>query len=123
MTITHPLIEIQLRLIRAFQKGYIEALEAGDWQAADYRCTQLHKLCEGLHYLSQSLSVGGRIPLATAQRNTNSWISGIRSISPTHSPDATEKPVTSPPLSPEPSHYEWGDSHKNFTPPSVDEVW
>ncbi|HBB36367.1 MAG TPA: hypothetical protein DDZ80_11070 [Cyanobacteria bacterium UBA8803] len=113
MTINYPIIETQLRLIRALQRGYAEALEAGDWQAADYRCTHLHKLCEGLHHLSSLLERGNPIPTAVTARNPNNWVSTIRSTAPIHSlsesTEVNEKPVSSKPLPPE--------------PPPIDEVW
>src|SRR4028118_1454274 len=84
MAITYPIIETQLRLIRALQKGYIEALEAGDWQAANYRCLHLHKLCEGLHHLSQLLNRESGIPEAMPQKSVNSWVSSIRAAAPTN---------------------------------------
>ncbi|HEY9901111.1 MAG TPA: hypothetical protein V6D43_01560 [Candidatus Sericytochromatia bacterium] len=126
MTITYPIIETQLRLIRALQKGYVEALEAGDWQAANYRCLHLHKLCEGLHHLSQLLDRESSIPDAVPQKSVNSWVSSIRSTAPinslTQSPDSAEKPVVSP-SSPEGTRYEWGIGFQGINPPPIDEVW
>ncbi|HEY9823526.1 MAG TPA: hypothetical protein V6D35_22555 [Candidatus Sericytochromatia bacterium] len=129
MSNTYPIIETQLRLIRALQKGYIEALEAGDWQAANYRCLHLHKLCEGLHHLSQLLNRESGIPEAMPQKSVNSWVSSIRAAAPsnalTPSPESnsTEKPVVSPPLPPEPTRYEWGIGFQGIEPPPIDEVW
>jgi hypothetical protein len=131
MAITYSIIETQMRLIRALQKGYIEALEAGDWQAADYRCSHLHKLCEGLHYLSQLLdkenSIPDSIPQKSTQRSANSWVSSVRSSAPVHSlgaaPEANDKPVVSPPLPPEPTRYEWGIGFQGSEPPPINEVW
>lgn len=130
MTITYPIIETQLRLIRALQKGYIEALEAGDWQAADYRCSHLHKLCEGLHHISQLLNKESSIPDTVTQRNVNSWVSSIRSVptpSSTPSLKAADKPVASPPPppgpAPDPTRYEWGLGSQGVEPPPLDEVW
>src|ERR671932_1579103 len=94
MAITYPIIETQLRLIRALQKGYVEALEAGDWQAANYRCLHLHKLCEGLHHLSELLEKDSSIPDSVVKpKNASSWVASIRSTVPMHSltysPEAT----------------------------------
>lgn len=80
MTANYPIIETQLRLIRALQKGYAEALEAGDWQAADYRAAHLHKLCEGLQHLSQLLDKGRVIPEAMKPKPSNNWVNTIRSV-------------------------------------------
>lgn len=130
MAITYPIIETQLRLIRALQKGYVEALEAGDWQAANYRCIHLHKLCEGLHHLSELLDREGKIPdtlTPLAPRNNNSWVNSIHTTTPIHSltsaPDATDNPAVSPPPLPEPPHYEWGIGFPGVEPPPIDEVW
>src|SRR3712207_240393 len=86
MAINYPIIETQIRLIRALQKGYVEALEAEDWQAADYRCNHLNKLCEGLYYLSQLLDKENTIssPAKPARNTTNpnSWVNTIRSTTP-----------------------------------------
>jgi hypothetical protein len=126
---TYPIIETQLRLIRALQKGYIEALEAGDWQAANYRCLHLHKLCEGLHHLSQLLNRESGIPEAAPQKSVNNWVSSIRAAAPTNAltpsaeSNSTEKPVVSAPLPPEPTRYEWGIGFQGIEPPPIDEVW
>lgn len=127
---TYPIIETQLRLIRALQKGYIEALESGDWQAANYRCLHLHKLCEGLHHLSQLLDRENNIPEAMPPKsinNNNSWVTSIRATAPMNSlnpaPDTTEKPIMSPPVTPEPARYEWGIGFQGMEPPPIDEVW
>lgn len=129
MTITYSIIETQLRLIRALQKGYVEALEAGDWQAANYRCLHLHKLCEGLHYLSELLDREGSIPdNAAPKKRNNTWVSSIRSTAPlplTASPETESKPAAvSPPLPAEPPmQYEWGTGLQGVEPPPIDEVW
>lgn len=130
MTITYPIIETQLRLIRALQRGYAEALEAGDWQAADYRCAHLHKLCEGLYHLSQLLDKGNSNSATVTPKNSNGWVSSIRSATPVHSltqsPVEADKPAVSSPLPPEPTRYEWGgDSLQppGIKPPPIDEVW
>lgn len=128
MAATYPIIETQLRLIRALQKGYIEALEAGDWQAANYRCLHLHKLCEGLHHLSQLLDRENSIPEPMPPKSiNNSWVSSIRTTSPLNSlnpaSEAIEKPIVSPPLPPEPARYEWGIGFQGMEPPPIDEVW
>ena len=128
MAITYPIIETQLRLIRALQKGYIEALEAGDWQAANYRCMHLHKLCEGLHYLCQLLEKDSSIPDSVVKpKNASSWVSSIRSTAPMHSltysPEAADKPVVSPPPQPEPTRSEWGLGFQGLEPPPIDEAW
>lgn len=113
MTLNYPIIETQLRLIRALQRGYAEALEAGDWQAAEYRCIHLHKLCEGLHHLSYLLDQGNNIPTSVTSRNPNSWVGTIHSANPIHSLnqslESNDKPLSSRPLPPE--------------PPPIDEVW
>jgi hypothetical protein len=131
MAITYPIIETQLRLIRALQKGYVEALEAGDWQAADYRCSHLHKLCEGLHHLSQLLDRGSRIPDSVTPRNANGWVSSIHSVVPTPSPTqslvAADKPVASPPppaeQTPAPMRDEWRGGLEGVKSKPSDEVW
>ncbi|NEP61557.1 MAG: hypothetical protein F6K31_32165 [Symploca sp. SIO2G7] len=131
MANTHPLIEIHLRLIGALQKGYIEALEAGDWQAADYRCSHLNKLAEGLYYLSQSLEQGNQASLPVKQRSNPSWLNSVRTINPTkssnnlstNSPKATEQSTASPAIISEPSNYEWGVGYQGTEPPPIDEVW
>ncbi|NET59913.1 MAG: hypothetical protein F6K47_28315 [Symploca sp. SIO2E6] len=131
MTNTHPLIEIHLRLIGALQKGYIEALEAGDWQAAEYRCSHLNKLSEGLYYLSQSLEQGNQPPLLVKQASNPSWLNGVRAINPTQSstnPPTQSSPTTnqsteSSTISPELSNYEWGVGYQGAKPPPIDEVW
>ncbi len=132
MSTTYPIIETQLRLIRALQKGYIEALESGDWQAANYRCLHLHKLCEGLHHLSQLLDRETNIPEAMPPKGmpksiNNSWVSSIRATAPLNSlapaSDSPEKPAVSPPLPPEPTRYEWGIGFQGIDPPPIDEVW
>ncbi|HEY9651328.1 MAG TPA: hypothetical protein V6C95_11745 [Coleofasciculaceae cyanobacterium] len=129
MAITYPILETQLRLIRALQKGYIEALEAGDWQAADYRCAHLQKLCEGLHYLSQLLDRSSS-PEATTQKTTNSWVSSIRSTTPlsssTQSLSAIHKPVASSPSpegSPESIQTPLKGILHGIKPQSIDEIW
>lgn len=126
MANTYPIIETQLRLIRALQKGYVEALEAGDWQAANYRCLHLHKLCEGLHHLSELLDQENRIPDSLPPKN-NSWVNSIHAATSVHSlspvADTTEKPIVSPPLPPEPARYEWGMGFQSMDPPPIDEVW
>ncbi|HBE16573.1 MAG TPA: hypothetical protein DEG17_18860 [Cyanobacteria bacterium UBA11149] len=116
MSINYPIIETQLRLIRALQRGYAEALEAGDWQAADYRCAHLYKLCESLHHLSCLLEKNAPITTTTIKpRNStnNNWVSTIRSNTPIHSlsesSEENEKPVPSRAMPPE--------------PPPIDEVW
>jgi hypothetical protein len=127
MAITYPIIETQMRLIRALQKGYVEALEAGDWQAANYRCIHLHKLCEGLRYLSEILDREGKIPDTLTPRSNNSWVSSIHTTNSIHSltsaPEAVDKPVVTSPSSPEPMHYEWGMGLQAVEPPPIDEVW
>ncbi|MBW4544052.1 MAG: hypothetical protein KME25_06370 [Symplocastrum torsivum CPER-KK1] len=129
MAITYPIIETQLRLIRALQKGYVEALEAGDWQAANYRCFHLHKLCEGLHHLGQMLDKESTIPSPVPQKSSNSWVSSVRSTSPIHALNAPEDtdnksvPVVSPPPPPDLARYEWGIGFQGIEPPPIDEVW
>ncbi|HEY9599421.1 MAG TPA: hypothetical protein V6D33_17290 [Cyanophyceae cyanobacterium] len=129
MAITYPILETQLRLIRALQKGYIEALEAGDWQAADYRCAHLQKLCEGLHYLSQLLDRSST-PEATTRKSTNSWVSSIRSTAPlsssTQSLSTTHKPVgssPSPEAAPESIQTPLKGILQGIKPQSIDEIW
>lgn len=127
MTITYPIIETQLRLIRALQKGYIEALEAGDWQAADYRCSHLHKLCEGLYHLSQLLDKESSLPSTTKPKSTtNNWVTGIRASEAArtlnHSSEVADKPVGSPPPLPDPGRYIWSGGSQSLQPP-IDEVW
>ncbi len=128
MANTYPIIETQLRLIRALQKGYFEALEAGDWQAANYRCLHLHKLCEGLHHLSELLDKENRIPDTVTAKSGNNWVSSIHSTnlipSLNPSPETTDKPpVSPPPLPSEPARYEWGMGFQGVEPPPIDEVW
>ena len=131
MAITYPIIETQLRLIRALQKGYVEALEAGDWQAANYRCLHLHKLCEGLHHLSELLDREGKMPdtlTPLPPRTNNSWVSSIHTTSPMHSLNSASEgndksAVSPPPPLPEPPHYEWGIGFQGVEPPPIDEVW
>ena len=129
MGINYPIIETQIRLIRALQKGYVEALEAEDWQAADYRCNHLNKLCEGLYYLSQLLDKDSTIssPVKAARTtNPNSWVGSIRSTTPAralnHALDSSENSMSSS-LSSEPTRYEWGSSSQSVQPPPIDEVW
>jgi hypothetical protein len=130
MTMTYPIIETQLRLVRALQKGYVEALEAGDWQAADYRCSQLHKLCEGLHYITAMLdkqSVSEAVP----PRRVNGWVSSIRSTAPTPSPNRTDQLLAAgtfeppPETQPDPMRYAWDGEPLplGVKPKPVDEVW
>lgn len=127
MANTYPIIETQLRLIRALQKGYVEALEAGDWQAANYRCLHLHKLCEGLHHLSELLDKENRIPETVTSKSGNSWVSSIHSTnlipSLNPSPETPDKSPVSPPIPPEPARYEWGMGFQGVEPPPIDEVW
>ncbi|MCA1995143.1 MAG: hypothetical protein LDL41_24305 [Coleofasciculus sp. S288] len=129
MAINYPIIETQLRLIRALQKGYVEALEAGDWQAADYRCNHLHKLCEGLHYLGQLLSKENAIPpnpVPVASRSVNGWVSTIRATnqppSLTQSSNSGDKPAVPPSTNSDPSNYIWSGETQAPRPP-IDEVW
>jgi hypothetical protein len=125
----YPIIETQLRLIRALQKGYVEALEAGDWQAAEYRCAHLHKLCEGLHYLGQLLSKENSIPspgTPAPPRSVNGWVSSIRAVTQTPSltqasANATDKPAVTPPPT-DPASYIWSNESQSPKPP-IDEVW
>ena len=130
MTINYPIIETQLRLIRALQKGYVEAIEAGDWQAADYRVTHLHQLCEGLYNLSQLLDKGRTEPTTVTPKNKDSWVNSIRSVSSTFSLDqplpTDNQPVESPPplpeLKPEQLNEEWHSNFQVSHPTSVDET-
>ncbi len=132
MATNYPIIETQLRLIRALQKGYAEALEVGDWQTADYRAAHLQKLCEGLHYLNQLLSKGNGIPKTVASQNRESWVSIIRAVNPTPSLSPSTslitdtQPVSPPPLpelKPEQIHDEWHNSFRSPKPKPIDEVW
>lgn len=127
---TYPIVETQLRLIRALQKGYVEALEAADWQSADYRCSHLHKLCEGLHYLSLMLDKTSVPEAAPPKRvNGNGWVSSIRSVAPAQPLNSADRPVTSAtsePFSetpPDPMRYAWGGDPLGVKPKPVDEVW
>jgi hypothetical protein len=117
MAINYPIIETQLRLIRALQKGYAEALEAGDWQAADYRAAHLHKLCEGLHHLSQLLDKGRTIPDTVTLKNRDSWLNSIRSAPTNLSLEqpliAGNPPVASPPSLPEIEPDQLNDEWRN----------
>ncbi|NEP01295.1 MAG: hypothetical protein F6K58_22090 [Symploca sp. SIO2E9] len=129
MSTNYPIIETQLRLIRALQKGYVEALEAGDWQAADYRCSHLNKLCEGLNHLSQLLPRENILPEVIAPRNVrnaNGWVSTIRSHNSNHaltqSSDNGDKPSNSASLPSETTRNEWGNGFPMDQPP-IDEVW
>lgn len=128
MAINYPIIETQLRLIRALQRGYTEALEAGDWQAAEYRCLHLHRLCEGLYHLSQLLDRGNSIPEPmSSQRNVNGWVSNIRPVGPsnhasTQALNAADKSMASSPPATDPMRYEWGSGLQVKKPP-IDEVW
>ncbi len=132
MAINYPIIETQLRLIRALQKGYAEALEAGDWQAADYRAAHLHKLCEGLHHLSQLLDKGRTLPDTVALKNRDSWLSTIRSASAPSalsfaqpSIDDNKLVVTPPPLpelKPDQLSDEWPSNFQNSLSISADEM-
>lgn len=132
MATNYPIIETQLRLIKALQKGYAEALEAGDWQTADYRAAHLQKLCEGLHYLNQLLSKGQGLSNTVARQNQESWVSIIRSVHPTPSLSPSKslmtdtQPVLPPPLpelKPEQIHDEWHNSFRGPKPKPIDEVW
>lgn len=127
MAITYPIIETQLRLIRALQKGYVEALEAGDWQAANYRCIHLHKLCEGLRYLSELLDREGKIPETLSPRSNNNWVSSIHNTAPLHSltsaSETNDKSVAPAPSLSDPTQYEWGRGFQAVDPPPIDEVW
>jgi hypothetical protein len=130
MTINYPIIETQLRLIRALQKGYVEAIEAGDWQAADYRVTHLHQLCEGLYNLSQLLDKGRTEPTTVTPKNKDSWVNSIRSVSSTFSLDqplptdnqSVESPPPLPELKPEQLNEEWRSNFQVSHPTSVDET-
>lgn len=130
MAINYPIIETQLRLIRALQKGYAEALEAGDWQAADYRAAHLHKLCEGLHHLSQLLDKGRSVPDTGTLKNRDSWLNSIRSA-PTNlsleQPLITgNPPVASPPslpeIEPDQLNDEWRNSFQRSMSTSADDL-
>lgn len=132
MTTNYPIIETQLRLIRALQKGYAEALEAGDWQAADYRLAHLHKLCEGLNHLGQLLDKGRTTPETLTPKPSNGWVSTIRSASPTLSPtpsviteDRNEEslPPSLPEFKPEQIHEEWQNNFQIPKPKPIDEIW
>jgi len=130
MAINYPIIETQMRLIRALQKGYVEALEAGDWQAADYRCAHLNKLCEGLHHLSQLLNTENSLPNAVTPKNVNhvnSWVSSVHGKPPaqalTASSDNANKSSIQQPLPPEQVRNEWGIGFQGIEPPPIDEVW
>jgi hypothetical protein len=125
MALNYPIIETQMRLIRALQKGYVEALEAGDWQAADYRCAHLQKLCEGLYHLSQLLERENSLPDGVTPRNINSWVGSIRSVPANSSAQAlgsADKPVPPSTNLPDPAHYTWSNIPQNTQPP-IDEVW
>ncbi len=109
MSFNYPIIETQLRLIRALQRGYAEALEAGDWQMADYRAAHLHKLCEGLHHLSQLLDRGHISPEGIKPKSSNNWVNTLRSV-PSHFPQShplmsedkfTKSPLPLPEITPE----------------------
>jgi hypothetical protein len=117
MAINYPIIETQLRLIRALQKGYAEALEAGDWQAADYRAAHLHKLCEGLHHLSQLLDKGRSVPDTVTPKNRDNWLNSIRSAPTNLSLEqpliAGNPPVASPPSLPEIEPDQLNDEWRN----------
>jgi hypothetical protein len=137
MSTNYPIIEAQLRLIRALQKGYAEALEAGDWQSADYRAAHLQKLCEGLHHISQLLDKGRSVPEARTLKSKESWINSIRSVNPppafSSSPplimpeNNTNNFMDSssglPELKPEQIHDEWRSSFQGPKPKPIDEVW
>lgn len=130
MAINYPIIETQLRLIRALQKGYVEALEAGDWQAADYRAAHLHKLCEGLHHLSQLLEKGRTVPDTGTLKTRESWLNTIRSAPSNLSLEpplmAGNPPVSSPPplpeIEPDQLNDEWRNSFQRSMSTSVDEL-
>ncbi|HEY9671369.1 MAG TPA: hypothetical protein V6D11_07995 [Waterburya sp.] len=131
MTTNYPIIETQLRLIRALQKGYAEALEAGDWQAADYRAAHLHKLCEGLHHLNKLLDKGRTIPEPMRPKTTGNWLSSIRAMKPTLSPTpalipddkSATPPSLLPELKPEQLQDEWQNGFQEPQPKVVDEAW
>lgn len=128
MALTYSIIETQLRLIRALQRGYIEALEAGDWQAAEYRCLHLQRLCEGLQHLSQLLDREGNAANPSVSKAANGWINSVRSLAPGQSADTgTIKPMNSNSTPPDPSRYEWGGggnaNSQGIEPPPIDEVW
>jgi hypothetical protein len=130
MAINYPIIETQLRLIRALQKGYAEALEAGDWQAADYRAAHLHKLCEGLHHLSQLLDKGRSVPDTVTLKNRDSWLNSIRSAPTNLSLEppliAGNPPVASPPslpeIEPDQLNDEWRNSFQRSMSTSADDL-
>ncbi|MBD2014822.1 hypothetical protein H6F96_12700 [Microcoleus sp. FACHB-53] len=130
MAINYPIIETQLRLIRALQKGYAEALEAGDWQAADYRAAHLHKLCEGLHHLSQLLDKGRSVPDTVTPKNRDNWLNSIRSAPTNLSLEqpliAGNPPVASPPslpeIEPDQLNDEWRNSFQRSMSTSVDDL-
>ncbi len=130
MTTNYPIIETQLRLIRALQKGYVEALEAGDWQTADYRAAHLHKMCEGLHHLSQLLDKGHAVETTVRQKNRDSWVNSIRSVSSTLSLDQSlttnKQPIATPPPLPELNgeqiKEEWWSNFPVSPPTAVDET-
>ncbi|AFZ18544.1 hypothetical protein [Allocoleopsis franciscana] len=130
MAINYPIIETQLRLIRALQKGYAEALEAGDWQAADYRAAHLHKLCEGLHHLSQLLDKGRSVPDTGTLKNRDSWLNSIRSAPTNLSLEQPliggNPPVGSPPslpeIEPDQLNDEWRNSFQRSMSTSVDDL-
>ncbi|MGB7441012.1 MAG: hypothetical protein WA919_08095 [Coleofasciculaceae cyanobacterium] len=136
MAINYPIIETQLRLIRALQKGYVEALEAGDWKAADYRCAHLNKLCEGLNHLSQLLGTEHRLPDAITTKTVtpktiNNWVGTIRSNglhqsqpnSLNQASETSNKSPLSQPLPPEATRNEWGIGFQGIDQPPIDEVW
>ena len=133
MTINYPIIETQLRLIRALQKGYAEALEAGDWQAADYRAAHLQKLCEGLHHLSQLLDKGRSVPDSVRPKTATAgnWLSSIRAVKPTLSPAQTlipddksaPPPSLLPELKPEQLQDDWHTGFQEPQPKAVEEAW
>lgn len=132
MAINYPIIETQLRLIRALQKGYVEALEAGDWQAADYRAAHLHKLCEGLHHLSQLLDKdkGRTVPDTGTLKNRDSWLNSIRSAPTNLSLEqpliAGNPPLASPPslpeIEPDQLNDEWRNSFQRSMSTSADDL-
>lgn len=122
---SYPILETQMRLIAALQHRSIEALEAGDWQAAARRCAHLNSLCEGLHYLTQILD-GGNIPEVVTQRSGNRGLGSIRSAAPTQPLDPVNKRVTSPPpveTTPNPMQYAWAGKPLRVKQKPIDEVW
>jgi len=126
MAINYPIIETQIRLIRALQKGYVEALEAGDWQAADYRCAHLQKLCEGLYHLSQLLDKENSLPDGVTPKNSNGWVNSIRSIAPSsrrsrYSVSDLVSAASASPI-PDPTRYIWSGGSQSVQQP-VDEAW